>query len=162
VLLLAVLIGGWLFLLLMTPRVVRLEDLSAGACLHVPTSANGDVTAASPVGTPGEVADVLARSGADVAPCDGSHSHEVAGVFTEPDPAGAAYPGQPALEQRHQAACEASFASYVGHPLAGSALELTVVVQAEAGWSAGRRAGACLVSGSDGKFLTSRAGGSGR
>lgn len=155
-------VGAWVFLQLSAPRTVRLEDLSVGACLHVPTTSNDNLAAQGQVGSASEVATVLARSGADGAPCDASHSHEVAAVFADPDPAGAAYPGLSALEERHAAACDAAFASYVGHPVAGLALEATVVVQTESGWNAGRRAGACLLSSADGRFLASRAGGSGR
>ena len=159
---LAVLIGGWLFLTLTAPRVLRLEELSVGTCLHVPTSANGDPAAADQVGSQAEVVRVAVDRGADTAPCDSSHSHEVAAVFTDAEPAGAALPGPTTLAQRHEAACEAALAAYVGHPIAGSAFELTVVVQDEAGWTSGRRVGACLVSRADGKYLTASARGSAR
>ena len=74
---------------------------------------------------------------------------------------GAAYPGTAALHERQQATCDAAFAAYVGHAVAGSRYQLTVAVPTEVAWDAGRRAGACVVSGVDGKFLLSRAGGSG-
>ncbi|HEY5630267.1 MAG TPA: septum formation family protein [Candidatus Limnocylindrales bacterium] len=159
-LLVAILLGGWVFLQLTSPRLVQLEDLRVGTCLHVPTSSNGNIAVTGQVGTPDEVAAVLAGSGANAAACDASHSHEVAAVFADPEPAGTAYPRFATLQQRHAAACDAAFASYVGRPVAGSALQVTVVVQSQAGWDAGRRAGACLVSRADGGFLTSGAVGS--
>jgi hypothetical protein len=159
---LALLFGGWLFLQLSMPKTVQLEDLSAGTCLHVPTSANSDVTAVRPIGEAVEVGDVLASQGAAIAPCGSSHSHEVAAVFTDADAAGTAFPGEGALQGRHLAECNAAFASYVGHAVDMSAFSLTIVVQRVTGWQAGRRAGACLVSDSAGQFLTAPAKGAAR
>ncbi len=161
-LLLAFLFGGWLVLQLTAPKPVQLEGLAAGDCLHVPTSANSDVSAVRPVGEAVEVAYVLATQGAAIAPCGGSHSHEAAAVFTDADGPGTAFPGDGVLQGRHAAECNAAFASYVGHAVGMSAFSLTIVVQSEAGWTSGRRAGACLVSDAAGQFLTTPAKGAGR
>jgi hypothetical protein len=161
-LLLALLFGGWLVLEFTAPRVVQLADLTGGECIHVPTASNTDVTAARPIGTAVEVSDVLATQGATVAPCDGSHSHEVAAVFADADAPGTPYPGQSELEMRHRAACEAAFIAYVGHAVAGSAFASTVVVPRESGWVGGRRSGACLVSDAAGQYLMARVKGTGR
>ncbi len=161
-LLLAILLGGWLFLRVTSPRLVQLEDLAVGVCLHVPTSANADVAAVRPIGEALEVSDVLATQGAAIAPCNSSHSHEVAAVFTDADGQGTASPGESALQGRHVAECSAAFASYIGHAVDMSAFSLTIVVQREAGWQDGRRAGACLVSDSAGQYLMAPAKGAGR
>jgi hypothetical protein len=160
--LLALLFGGWLFFQLTAPKTVRLEDLAVGQCLHVPTSANSDVAAVRPIGEAVEVSDVLATQGAALAPCDGSHSHEVAAVFVDADSAGAVFPGESDLQTRHAAECNAAFASYIGHAVDMSAFSLTIVVQRVTGWDSGRRAGACLVSDSAGQFLMAPAKGAGR
>lgn len=160
--LLVVLVGGWLFLVVTTPKNVTMEKLETGMCIHVPTSANGDPGAPMPIGVSGEVTGVLAYQGAVMAPCDSSHSHEVAGVFTAPGAVGAPYPGPAVLIEQARPTCEAAFASYVGHPLDGSIFELTIAVPSSDTWAQARRAGACLVSRADGQFMTAKAGGSGK
>ena len=160
--LLAILFGGWLFLQVTSPKTLRLEDLTVGACIHVPTSANNDVTAVRPVGEALEVSDVLATQGALAAPCSGSHSHEVAAVFADADAAGTAFPSESTLQARHVAECNAAFTSYIGHVPDMSAFSLTIVVQRVTGWDSGRRAGACLVSDSAGQFLMTPAKGAAR
>lgn len=162
VVLLLALVGGWVILQVTAPRTVRLEDLTVGTCLHVPTSSDDNLAAMGQVGTSEEVEASAASGAAQIAGCDASHSHEVAGVFADTEPAGTSYPGLAPLQQRHEAACEAAFASYVGRSLAGSSLTLTVVVPSQSGWDAGRRAGACLVGNADRTFLSSRAVGSAR
>ena len=161
-LVLFILFGGWLFLRLTTPTLVRLEDLAVGNCLHVPTSANDDVTAVRPIGEAAEVSIVMAGQGAAIAPCTASHSHEVLAVFTDADSPGTAFPGDSVLQGRHVAECNAAFAGYVGHPVDMSAFALTIVAQQIDGGEGGRRAGACLVSDSAGQFLTASAKGAGR
>jgi hypothetical protein len=108
------------------------------------------------------VIDGIVRAGAERAPCDLSHGHEVAAAFFLDDLATADYPGATALDSRQRPMCEAAFTAYVGRPSEGSTLELTVVVPDAAAWADGRRAGACLVSNADGTFMSGRAGGSGR
>jgi hypothetical protein len=161
-LVLVILVAGMVGLVLIQPSIVQVEGLRAGDCIYVPIPGN-DLTAGDrPVGPTTEVVDGLIRAGAERASCEMSHGHEVAAAFVLDDPPDAPYPGTVELEKRQQAACEAAFVSYVGRPSAGSALEPIVVVPDAAAWDKGRRSGACLVGNADGKFLSGRAGGSGR
>jgi hypothetical protein len=161
-LLLGLIIGGFVVLRILEPAVVQVEDLRTGDCIYIPTPGSGEVDSTRPIGLVADQVYGLFQAGAERAPCDGSHSHEVAGVFRFDDLAGEAYPGLAALASREQAACEAAFASYVGRPTAGSALDLVIAVPRDVDWPEGRRAGVCMVSRADGQFLTSRAAGSGR
>lgn len=159
---LIVVVGGWVFLLVTTPKTVKLEQLTVGQCLHVPNSSTGDPVASRAIGVMSEIQTIVATQGAEVAPCDGSHSHEVAAVFTAPEAAGTLYPGHGQLIDQYRATCQAAFASYVGKPLADSIFELTVVVPMPETWDKGQRAGACLVSRADGQYMGTKAGGSGQ
>jgi hypothetical protein len=58
--------------------------------------------------------------------------------------------------------CEGAFATYIGRPVAGSVFDLTIAVPRDVDWAKGRRAGACLVSRTDGTFLAGKAAGSGQ
>jgi hypothetical protein len=159
--LLAVLVGGFVVLRLLEPAVVQVEDLKVGDCIYIPVPGGGDVGSTRPIGSPVDVVYGLLQAGAERAPCDGSHSHEVAAVFRLDDPASTGYPGTGVLTGREGPACAAAFASYVGHPPEGSVFELTIAVPRDADWATGRRSGVCLVSRADGTFMSQRAGGSG-
>jgi len=161
-LLLAIIFGGWLVLQVLNPEVAQLEDLRTGDCIYVPTSSSGDIDAVRPIGAAGEVVAGLYKAGAERAPCDASHGHEVAATFVLDGRVDAPFPGAATLDELQMPACEAAFEAFVGRPADGSALEITLVVPDQASWDAGRRAGACLVSNADGSFLSSRAAGSGR
>ena len=161
-LVIGLIVGGWLVLQLTTPAVVKLEELAVGDCIYVPTSSSGEVDAIRPIGSGIDVVAGLYRAGAERAPCDGSHGHEVAAVFLFEEPAGAPFPGATALEQGQRPVCEAAFEAFVGRPVAGSALQVTLAVPGETAWDDGRRAGACLVNNADGSFLSGRAAGSRR
>ena len=161
-LLLAVLVGGFALIKIMEPPIVQVEALRAGDCIYVPVPGSGDVLGVRATGAAPDVIYGLLQAGAERAPCDGSHGHEVAGVFRLADPEETAYPGPGALTVRQQTACDAAFADYVGRPVASSIYELTVVVPRDVDWARGRRAGACLVSRMDGAFLSARAAGSGQ
>lgn len=158
---LGVIVLGGVVLQLAQPQVIRLEDLRAGDCIYIPTPSGGQVDSARAIGTSAEAANGLVQAGAERAPCDGSHSHEVAAAFVLADPSGTPFPGPGVLEERQRATCEAAFATYIGHAVAGSRFDLTVVVPTQVAWEAGRRAGACIVSNTDATFMASRAGGSG-
>jgi Septum formation len=160
-LLLGLIVGGWAVLQLMQPPVAQLESLRTGDCIYIPTSTGGQVDSGRAIGTQAEAATGLVLAGAERAPCDGSHSHEVADTFTLTGQVGDPFPGFDVLNAREQTACGTAFAAYVGHPVAGSRFELTLVVPTQAAWDKGRRAGACLVSNADGTFLGSLARGSG-
>jgi len=160
-LLLGVLIGGFLVLRLLEPAVVQVEDLATGDCIYVPVPGGGEVGSTRPIGSTVDIVYGLLQAGAERASCDGSHSHEVAGVIRFDDPASTAYPGEGTLVERERSGCTAAFTTYVGRPPEGSTFELTIAVPRDVDWDAGRRAGVCLVNRADGAFLDRRAGGSG-
>lgn len=161
--LLAVIVGGAIVIRLVTPDYLGLPNLRVGDCLFVRTSSLGAVGAdARPAGEPAEVAAFLATEGAERAPCGQSHSHEVSAIVPLAEPAGAAYPGQAALEGRAAPVCEEAFAGFVDHPLEGSEFATMAVVPLERGWGAGQRTAVCLIHDRDLEFLGAPARGSGR
>ncbi len=162
VLVLVLLFGGWLFLQLTKPPFLHVDQLAAGDCLYIHAAdADTDTPNGRPAGTSSAAVDALYLQGAERAPCDGSHSHEVILQTVFPDAPGTAHPGSAVLTGRNRAACEAAFTGHVGRPSDGSALELVVAVPPENAWTAGVRAAPCLVGSLDGHFLTGPAKGSG-
>jgi hypothetical protein len=154
------LFGGWLVLQLTKPQAIRVPAVSAGDCLYIRTAdADPDL---HPIGTESAILLVLFEQSAERAPCDSSHSHEVADAWQLDGPAGAAYPGRTELTRAQEARCEAAFEAHVGHPVEGSTLRLTTGVPTERSWDAGIRAAVCLVSNADETFLASPARGSSR
>ena len=113
-----------------------------------------------PVGTLAEVRATLRAQGAERAPCDLSHSHEVAAAGRLPDATRSTYPGEDALIERETPACEAAVAAYVGRDLADSRYAAVVVVPDNERWRKGERASACLIQRADGRFMDHRAQGS--
>jgi hypothetical protein len=161
--LLGAIVGGWLILTVTRPQAVTVGQIRAGDCLYVHAAdADTDSPAGRPIGSDGAVISALFLGGAERAPCDASHSHEVADAWVLDDPLVADYPGQAQLTLREQARCEAAFEAHVGRPSEGSSLGLTVAVPPSAEWDDGARAAACLVATRDGSFLSGSAAGSGR
>ena len=159
----AIVLGGWLVLNLATPAPVDVRDLQAGDCLYIHAAdADTDSPTGRPAGSSTSAVSALYADGAEEAPCDGSHSHEVLLQTTLADAAGTEYPGANALVERTRAACEAAFTEYVGRSPEGSALELIVAVPPDASWTDGVRVAPCLVGDPKGQFLLAPAKGSGR
>ena len=116
----AIVLGGWLVLNLATPAPVDVRDLQAGDCLYIHAAdADTDSPTGRPAGSSTSAVAALYSQGAEKAPCDGSHSHEVILQTTLADGAGTEYPGANALVERTRSACEVAFAEYVGRPPAG-------------------------------------------
>jgi hypothetical protein len=156
-------LGGGLLLTVWTPTPVKVGDLRAGDCLYIHAAdADTDSPAGRPAGTASGAVSALYSQGAEKAPCDGSHSHEVLLQTTLDDVLGAEYPGASALVERNRAACEAAFTEYVGRTSEGSALEPIVAVPPESSWTDGVRSAPCLVGDPKGQFLLRQALGSGR
>ena len=161
--LLLALVGGWLILTVTRPQPFRVGEARAGDCLYIhATDADTGNNGGRAIGSDGAVISALFLGGAERAPCDASHSHEVADAWVLDDSLVAAYPGQGELTQREQARCEAAFESYVGRASEGSSLALTVAVPPPGSWADGSRVAACLVGNRDGSFLAGHAAGSGR
>jgi hypothetical protein len=158
----AIVLGGWLVLNLATPAPVDVRDLQAGDCVYIHAAdADTDSPTGRPAGSSTSAVAALYSQGAEKAPCDGSHSHEVILQTTLADGAGTEYPGANALVERTRSACEAAFAEYVGRPPEGSALELIIAVPPDASWTDGVRAAPCLVGDPKGQFLLKPVTGSG-
>ena len=163
VLVMVLVLGGGVLLNLWTPAPVDVRDLQAGDCLYIHAAdADTDSPTGRPAGSSTSAVSALYAQGAEEAPCDGSHSHEVLLQTTLADGAGTEYPGANALVERTRAACEAAFTGYVGRSPEDSALELIVAVPPDASWTDGVRAAPCLVGDADGQFLLTPAKGSGR
>ena len=154
------LFGGWLVLQLTKPEVIRVPEVRAGDCLYI-RAADADPDL-SPIGTESGTLLVLFEQSAERAPCDASHSHEVADAWQLDGPSGAAYPGRSELTLAQEGRCEAAFETHVGHAVDGSTLRLTTGVPTERVWDAGIRTAVCLVSNADETFLASPARGSNR
>ena len=82
VILVVVIVGGWLVLTFTRPEEVVIGQLAAGDCLYIRAAdADTDTTVGRAIGSDGAVIAALFESGAERAPCDGSHSHEVADAW---------------------------------------------------------------------------------
>jgi Septum formation len=157
-------IGGGVVLNVLRPQVVQVRGLAVGDCLDI-RAADADrdgLAGARRIGSAQAAVDVLYAQGAERAGCDQSHSHEVISTDEFAEQAIAPYPGASVLQDRLRAGCVADFATYVGHPLEDSELDLVVAVPDEAAWNAPIRVGVCLVARRDGDFLAAPARGSGR
>jgi len=158
----ALLLGGWVLLRLITPEPLSFEAIEAGQCLYVRTGSAASLDASQrPIGTPELVRAAVLLGGAEPAPCDGSHGHEVASRTGYDRAFDDRFPGERALLAAAEAPCEAAFLVHVGRPLAGSSLALTIVVPDERRWAEGFRDALCLVHRADGQFLRGPARGSG-
>jgi hypothetical protein len=161
--LLVALLGGWLFLTISRPEPVVVGELAVGDCLYIKAAdAEPDPAIGRPIGSEGAVTTALFEGGTERAPCDASHSHEVADVWILDDPLTAPYPGQSALIAAHLDRCTAAFEAYVGHLLEGSEHALTIAVPTPAAWDDGKLTVACLVANRDGTYMLANARGSGR
>ncbi len=138
---------------ILTPETVGFGSLEPGQCIFVRTAASHAIVADRPVGEADEVRATLRSQGAELAPCDMSHSHEVADAGDLPDAADVEYPGETALVGRETAACESAVEAYIGRPLEGSLYVALVVVPDIGGWRGGERSYACLVQRADGRFM---------
>jgi hypothetical protein len=163
VILVVVIVGGWLALTITRPETVVIGQLAAGDCLYIRAGdADTDSPAGRAIGSDGAVIAALYEAGAERAPCDGSHSHEVADAWVLEDDLVAPYPGQAELTNRERARCEAAFERHVGRPADGSGLALTIAVPPPGEWEDGARAAACLAAARDGAFLLAPGKGSNR
>jgi hypothetical protein len=161
-LLIALLVGGWLFFTLTKPAYVPVGALRAGDCLYIHApDADTDSPGGRPAGTATGAVAALYGQGSERAACDGSHSHEVLDAFEEAGDDGAPYPGRAALIRSREAACTAAFTAWVGRSPEGSVLEPVLAVPDETAWIKGTRAGACLLARADGQFIGVPAKGSG-
>jgi hypothetical protein len=164
---LLVIVAGAALLYAATARPVDPRDLAVGDCLYVPTDAAKDPTTARPIGEPGAVEDVIVRLGALRAECTASHGHEVSAIVTgpEPSPRGSGIGtllDRDAIRRLTQPLCDAAFANYVGHALAGSAYVTFPVAPEASTWTAGGRQTVCLVARGDGAWMDHPARGSGK
>lgn len=162
VLVLAIVLGGWLVLQLTRPTVVSVGALQDGDCLYI-HAADADAMdpAKRPAGSESGAIEALYLAGAERAPCNGSHSHEVARQLRFEDAPDTAYPGAGVLRDRNLDACAAAFTAYVGRAPDGSRYDVAVAVPSEATWTAGERTAPCLVYQRDGDFMQAPARGSG-
>lgn len=144
------------------PTSFGLAGVETGDCLFVRTPSSVSVVPVdAPIGSVEDVRRTLAGGGAEAAPCDSSHGHEVSAVVNLPDPADAVFPGAKALLERVTPTCDDAFAVFIGHDREGSAYDTTAVVPSRSGWEGGQRRAVCLVFGRDGRFLDHQAHGSG-
>jgi hypothetical protein len=149
---------GAALLYVATARPVDRRDLAVGDCLYVATDAAKDPTSARPIGGQATVEDTIVRDGAQRAACTASHGHEVAALVTGPEPSargdgiGTAFDRND-IHRLTQPLCEAAFAGYVGHALAGSLYTTFSVVPEAPEWTAGGRLTVCLVARVDGGWM---------
>ena len=153
---------GWLAQIVAPSRPTGPTDLAVGDCLFARTSdANLIGPGVRPIGVPTAVEAVVMVGGAERAPCDGSHGHEVSAIVPLADlqvpPSGDVIASLRALVQP---TCDAAFSGYVGTPAGGSMYETFAVVPTEAAWQAGERTGVCLVARKDGQWMSTAARGS--
>jgi len=155
--------GGWLLLNITKPAPAPVDRLAVGDCLYIHAGdAEPDASLGRPIGTDDGALIALYAGGAEHAPCNASHSHEVADAWVLEGSTAAPYPGQVELTTAHTDRCSAAFEAYVGHPVEGSELTFTVAIPPPRAWEKGTRAAACLVSRANGGYLPAPARGSNR
>lgn len=111
-------------------NVASLTGLAVGQCFDVDQFAAGvpiDPTQAHP------------RS------CTEPHQHEVYAVFAHPDPPGAAWPGDAAIDAWVDDRCLAQFEGYVGISYERSTLDMATIRPDKASWKQGDRTVACTL-----------------
>jgi len=146
----AIVFGGFVIFRLLEPAIVTFGALAPGDCLYVRA---GDPASDRPIGPPGSVRERLLSRGAERAPCDLSHSHEVARVV-DLSGAGDAWPGDAAVVAEVDPVCrDARTAIAASRPPGAPGLEVAAVVPDGDRWSDGARRGVCLVHRADGQFL---------
>lgn len=162
-----VVIMGAVLIALAGGRSRNPEGLAVGDCLYIATDAALDPTATRPIGDEAAVELVLVAGGAQEAGCTASHGHEVLAILTGPEPSPRASGigtefDRNAIHRLMQPLCEAAFAAYVGHDLAGSAYGTFAAVPEAPQWIAGGRRTICLVARNDGIWMDHPARGSGQ
>jgi hypothetical protein len=140
-------------------------DLAVGDCLYVRTTSTIEFGPdARPIGDAASVSEVLLAGGAEQAPCDGSHGHEVSLTVpvgaAAPSPSGVA-DGLAGPDDPSQEACVAAFEGYVGHALDSSLYETFAAVPTAEERASGITRAICLVARRDGQWMTHPARGSG-
>jgi hypothetical protein len=153
---------GWLAQIVAPQRPTGPTDLAVGHCLFARTSdANLVGPGVRPIGLPVAVEAVVMVGGAERAPCDGSHGHEVSTIVPLADlPVPSSGDVIASLRALVQPKCDAEFDGFVGAPAGASIHETFAAVPNEAGWRSGERTGLCLVVRVDGQWMTSPARGS--
>lgn len=151
-------LGGAIALALLTGRGVDRRDLAVGDCLYVPTSAARDPLSTRPIGEAAPVEEVVVAGGAQRTDCTASHGHEVAAIVAAPEPSGTIGDtgsgfDLDALHRLTQPACDAAFAAYVGHALAGSRYVTFPVAPEPEAWAGEGRRTVCLVARRDGQWM---------
>ena len=135
------------------------DDLRIGDCLYVRTTSSMAVGPdARPIGPPSEVEAVLMSGGAEQAPCDTSHGHEVALVVRLQPGSGASPDGE---RLALQATCDRTLEAFVGRAAALSLYETFVAIPNPDARAAGVTHAVCLVARRDGQWMTHPARGSG-
>jgi hypothetical protein len=138
-------------MLLLRPTDATLARLAAGDCLYLRPGGAVTVPAVPPfVRVPDETGDDDPEF-AEFSGCRASHSHEVIALVDLGAPS-RELPGPEDGLPDAIAACGRAFAAATGGSSA-TRLRVELLVPSEAGWAAGRRTGACLVSRTDGGFL---------
>lgn len=138
-------------MLLLRPTDATLARLAAGDCLYLRSGGVVTVPAVPPFLRVPDEAGGGDPEFAELSGCRASHSHEVI-ALVDLGPPSRELPGPDNGLPEAVAACGRAFAETTG----GSSvtpLRVELLVPTEAGWAAGQRTGACLVSRTDGGFL---------
>ncbi len=147
-------IGAWFAVM---SRNVTVDRLAVGDCLYIPTTAADDPTTTAPIGVERDVEAALFGGGAEAAGCSSSHGHEVSALI----PLATAATTQADARTAVQATCDAAFAAFVAHGIAGSQFATFAAVPTPDQWDSGERTAVCLVARADGQWMTTPARGSG-
>ena len=104
---------------------------------------------------------MLLGGGAEQAPCNGSHDHEMSAIVDLAPMVSDDTPSQEALAQYAAGVCRDAFPGYVGRAVDSPMYETFAAVPTADGWAAGSHTGICLVARRDGQWMTHPARGSG-
>lgn len=112
------------------------DSLAVGSCYN-DSAVTGATVPPLPSGA------TTADSSVTLVSCDQPHAFEVYGVRTDDTGSEVAYPGEAALSDAAQKACDDAFLTYTGLPYEASALETQIVYPSAGGWTQGFRNDIC-------------------
>lgn len=99
----------------------------------------------------------------DAVPCNSPHLYEVYAAFNVDGAAGAAFPGQPVLDEQSQQGCYDRFAPFVGLSYEESIFDISLLGPTQGSWDElDDREVLCLIQNVDGTLKTGSAEGSGK
>ena len=132
------------------PEMVPLAKLATGDCMQTPQAYAQNTASIKRYWSSG---DIPWGTQVPIVPCDSAHGGEVffAGAIWPTSQAN--YPGQSTVQQKYSDQCNSQFETYIGVPVANSALTYNGSYPSDASWKEGDRRIFCVAFDPTGKEL---------